>query len=63
MILAAYEEKEPVDEGALIRRWLEKKHMDTQPASPKEKQKMYSFLMGKGFSSQEIGKALRGGKC
>lgn len=60
VILAAYEEKEPVDEGALIRRWLEKKHMDTQTASPKEKQKMYRFLMGKGFSSQEIGKALRG---
>ena len=60
VIQAAYEEKEPVDEGVMIRRWLEKKHVDTQNASPKEKQKMYRFLMGKGFSSQEIAKALRG---
>lgn len=60
VILAAYEEKAPVDESALIQRWLEKKHMEPQAAAPKEKQKMYMFLMRKGFSSREVSKALRG---
>ena len=62
VILAAYEEKEPVDECALIYRLLEKKHMEPRAATPKEKQKMYMFLMRKGFSSSEVSKVLRGGE-
>lgn len=60
IIEAAFEEREPVDEGEMIRRWIEKKHMDPDTASPKEKQKMYLFLMRKGFSSGEVSRALRG---
>lgn len=60
IIEAAFEEREPVDEGEMIRRWIEKKHMDPDTASPKEKQKMYLFLMRKGFSSSEVSRALRG---
>lgn len=60
IIQAAFEEREPVDEGEMIRRWIEKKHMDPDTASPKEKQKMYLFLMRKGFSSGEVSRALRG---
>lgn len=60
IIRAAFEEKEPVDEKALIRRWIEKKRIDPATASPKEKQKLYMFLMRKGFSSREVSKAIRG---
>lgn len=59
IIEAAFEEKEPVDEEALIRRWMEKKHMEPETATPKEKQKMYMFLMRKGFSPGEVSRALR----
>lgn len=59
IIQNAFEKTEPVDEGSLIRRWMEKKHMDPETASPEEKQKMYMFLMRKGFSSGEISRALR----
>lgn len=59
IICAAFEEKEPMDEETLIRRWMDKKHMNPETAAPKEKQKMYMFLMRKGFSSSEISRALR----
>lgn len=60
IIASAFEEREPIDEEAQIRRWLEKKRVDPETASPKEKQKMYMFLMRKGFSSGEVTRALRG---
>jgi len=59
VIQAAYEEQEPADEGELIRRWMEKKHFEPETASAKEKQKMYMFLMRKGFSNGEVSRALR----
>lgn len=59
VIRAVFEEREPVDEEALIRRLMEKKGMDPAAASPKEKQKMYMFLMRKGFSAGAVSRALR----
>lgn len=60
IIEAAFEEREPVDEETLICRWMEKKHMEPGTASPKEKQKMYMFLMRKGFSAGAVARALKG---
>jgi regulatory protein len=54
------EEKEPADETSLILRWMEKKKYDPSQADQKEKQRMYQFLMRKGFSSGQVMKALQG---
>ena len=54
------EEHEGPDEEALIRKWIEKKKVDLEKASPKERQKLYGFLLRKGFSSSEVSKVLRG---
>lgn len=48
------EEYEEADETAKIMRWVEKKHYDAGTADFKEKQKMYQFLMRKGFCSEDI---------
>lgn len=49
-----------VDEEALIRRWIEKKKVDPENCSPKERQRLYGFLLRKGFSHAQIGKVMRG---
>lgn len=59
IIQEAFEEAEPQDEEALIRRLAEKKHIDPRTADRKERQRLYGFLMRKGFSSEAIGRALR----
>lgn len=41
-------------EQELIQKWIEKKHYSVSEADIKEKQKMYQFLMRKGFCSQDI---------
>ncbi len=58
-IQAAFDEKEPVDESEMIRKWIEKKRIDPETAEPKEKQKLYQFLLRKGFSYSEISKVIR----
>ena len=60
VIAQAFEEKEPADETAMIRKWVEKKKFDCTSATPQEKQKLYQFLMRKGFSSRDISKVIRG---
>jgi regulatory protein len=62
VIQAIFEEQEPADEEEMIRRWMEKKHFDPETASAKEKQKMYMFLMRKGFSASEISRAFHSEK-
>ncbi len=42
------------DEGEKIRRWMEKRHYDPEEAAPKEKQRMYQFLLRKGFRWEDI---------
>lgn len=42
------------DEGEKIKRWMEKKHYDATGAQQKERQRMYQFLMRKGFRTEDI---------
>lgn len=51
----ALEEECPREnEQELILKWAEKKHYSAQTADLKEKQRMYQFLMRKGFQSDDI---------
>ena len=47
------------DEMQMILKLLEKRHFDPDTADMKEKQRTYAFLMRKGFSGEQIGRALR----
>lgn len=51
---ALEEEYDQENEGELILKWLEKKHYSADTADLKEKQKMYQFLVRKGFHSSDI---------
>ncbi len=46
------------DEIGMIRKQLEKKHYNGETADYKEKQKIYGFLLRKGYSSEQIRKAI-----
>ena len=46
------------DEGAMIRRLLEKKKYDPHTATGQEKQRMYAFLYRRGFRAEVISRAL-----
>lgn len=48
------------DEDAMIQALLEKKHYDPNAADDKEKQRMYGFLMRKGFSGEAVRRAVCG---
>jgi len=54
-----YEEKLPQDETLMIQRLYEKKVGTKTELSEKEKQKLYMFLMRKGFSSADIIRVMR----
>ncbi len=54
IIRTVLEETEAVDQTELIKKWIVKKHMNLQTVSAQEKQKLYMFLLRKGFSSSEI---------
>ncbi len=47
------------DEQRMIQKLLEKRHYDPDTADLKEKQRTYAFLMRKGFSGEQAGRALR----
>lgn len=47
------------DEQQMIRKLLEKRHYDPDTADMKEKQRTYAFLMRKGFSGEQVCRALR----
>lgn len=46
------------DEQSMIQSLLEKKHFDMENADAKERQRMYGFLMRKGFSGEQARKAV-----
>jgi regulatory protein len=53
------EEGNVQDEEAQIRKLLEKRRYNVNDADRKEKQRIYAFLMRKGFSSEIIGKFVK----
>ena len=57
MELGLYDDEQELDQ---IRRLAEKKHFDMDTAEYLEKQKFYAFLMRKGYSLEQIDRALRG---
>ena len=61
VIQAAMEEQESPAEEELILRWVKKKKIDPFTCTPAEKQKLYAFLMRKGFSSSKVRKVLQSG--
>lgn len=46
-------------ESELIEKLIKKKRVDPESATKEEKRKLYGFLMRKGFSSEEISRAIR----
>lgn len=60
LIQSIYEQQEPEDETDQIHKWVEKKRVDLETADPKEINRLYGFLMRKGFQSSDISKVLRG---
>jgi regulatory protein len=55
---AAQQTEEP-DELSQIRLWMEKKHFDPSSADQKEKERMYCFLMRRGYGSAVVSRAVR----
>ncbi len=55
---ALAEEYDGEEETRKIQHWIEKKHYDPETADVKEKQRLYQFLLRKGFRSEDILKAL-----
>ncbi len=51
-------ESSDVDEGEIIRKLALKKAKGTLPEDEKEKQKLFRYLMGKGYSYEQIRRAL-----
>ena len=47
------------DEAAMIRSLLEKKHYDPENADRREQQRIYGFLMRRGYSGEQIRRAMR----
>lgn len=47
------------DEAAMIQDLLTKKNYDPEQTDYKERQRIYAFLLRKGFSGEEIGRAMR----
>ncbi len=47
------------DEQQMIQRLLEKRHYDPDTADGKERQRTYAFLMRRGFSGEQVNRALR----
>ena len=52
------EEQDDEDESSKIKKWLDKKKYVAGEADVKQKQKIYQFLLRKGFKSQDILKQL-----
>ena len=50
----ALEEENETEQEAIIRKLVEKKHYDPDTATPQETQKIYQFLLRRGFRSSEI---------
>ena len=59
LIEAALEEEYSGEEEVLIERLLEKKHYDAETMDQKEKQKIYQYLMRRGFRSEAIRRQMK----
>lgn len=59
IIRTALEMEEGLDEEKAIRGWIQKKGIHLESATPKEKNRLYGFLLRKGFSSSKISKVCR----
>lgn len=57
----AMEECREIGEEEQILAWMEKKHYDPETADRKETQRMYAFLMRRGFPGSEISRLLKTG--
>ncbi len=55
----AVQQMELPDEESQILRWLEKKHYSGDGAEPKETERMYRFLLRRGYSIHAVQRALR----
>lgn len=60
IIALVLDEEYETSEDDMIRDLLRKKHYDPETADAKERNKMYRFLLGRGFSSNDISRVLRG---
>ena len=60
IIAMVLEEEYETSEADMIRDLLRKKHYDPESADASERAKMYRFLLGRGFSSNDISRVLRG---
>ena len=60
VLMQAMEEQEGPDEEVLIRKWVKKKKIDPGNCTPAEKQRLYAFLMRRGFSSSGVRRVLQG---
>lgn len=56
---AAAEQIEVPDEEQQIRRWLDKKHYTGEEADPRETEKIYRFLLRKGYRSSAVSRVMR----
>ncbi|MDY3248941.1 MAG: regulatory protein RecX [Candidatus Choladocola sp.] len=56
----ALEQTELPDEESQIARWLEKKHYSPETADQKETERMYRFLLRKGYKNSAIQRMMRG---
>lgn len=61
LIQKVYEELEPADEKALIRRQLEKKNYDPLTCEEKLRQKLIASLLRKGFQMSDILDVMKNG--
>lgn len=61
LVEMAFEDAGEISEEEQIQAWLVKKQFDPEQADLKETQRMYAFLMRKGFQSSEISRALKTG--
>lgn len=59
VVREAAEQIELPEEETQIRKWLEKKHYAEKSDDPRERERMYRFLLGKGYSISSVGRVLR----
>ena len=61
VIESSMEEEYTNSQSELIRKLLQKRHYNPDEATYEERAKMYRFLMGRGFTSSDISKVMKGG--
>ncbi|MBQ4301008.1 MAG: regulatory protein RecX [Lachnospiraceae bacterium] len=61
VIESSMEDEYTNSQSELIRKLLQKRHYNPDEATYEERAKMYRFLMGRGFTSSDISKVMKGG--